>query len=139
MSSYKESILELMYLCSKLSNPVDRVRVTEWIRKLSETAAEQTAHPRLIQEYLDYLKLMCQSVPIYFVEPFKSQPPKKPLVPLAEALGDALAARCPYLPKSGPAAPMVLHRSGDDTASMSVHKDANGEIFCYMSIVPRDV
>lgn len=138
MSSYKESIVELMYLCSKLSNPADRVRVTEWIRRLSETMTEQTAHPKLVQEYLDYLKLMCQSAPVYFVEPFKSHPPKPPLIPLAEALGSIFAAKCPYLPKSGSMAPVLLHKSGDDTATMSVHKDAQGDIFCYMSIVPRD-
>ncbi|XP_053689374.1 uncharacterized protein LOC128738346 [Sabethes cyaneus] len=138
MTSINESIIEVMFLASKITAPTDRVRVTEWIRKLSDTNAEKNSHPKLVSEYLDYLKLLLSSAPIYFVDPFKSYPPKKPLVPLAEALGNALSSKCPFLPPAGPIAPVVLHRSGDDTATVSVLRNPDGEVFCYMAIAPRD-
>nr|XP_019527263.2 uncharacterized protein LOC109399282 [Aedes albopictus] len=139
MSTVKESIIELMFLVSKIGNSGDRVRVTEWIRKLSETAAEADAHPRLVEEYLDYLKLLLSSSPIYFVDPFKRYPPKnRKLVPLAESLGNSLANDCPYLPKTGPLKPILLHRSDDDTAVISVHQNQKGEVTCYMAITPRN-
>ncbi|XP_058464813.1 uncharacterized protein LOC131438666 [Malaya genurostris] len=139
MPTFNESVLELMFLAAKITSPGDRVRVTEWIRKLVETNAEKNTHPKLVEEYLDYLKLLLSSTPIYFVDPFKGYPPKQqPLVPLAEALGIALCSKCPFLPPCGPLAPVVLHRSGDDTATISVHRDPDGEVFCYMAIAPRD-
>ncbi|XP_062549603.1 uncharacterized protein LOC134214208 [Armigeres subalbatus] len=138
MSSINESIIELMYLTSKIGNPGDRVRVTEWIKKLSETATEPDVHPNLVEEYLDYLKLLLSSSPIYFVDPFKSYPPKQQrLVPLAESLGNSLANGCPYLPRSGPVKPILLHRSDDDTAVISVHQNQQGEVMCYMAVTPR--
>ncbi|XP_055536666.1 uncharacterized protein LOC129725178 [Wyeomyia smithii] len=138
MPSFNESLIEVMFLASKIAAPTDRVRVTEWIRKLTETHAEKNTHPRLVEEYLEYLKLLLSSTPIYFVDPFKSYPPKQPLVPLAEALGNSLSSKCPFLPPTGPLAPVVLHRSGDDTATISVHQNPDGEVFCYMAIAPRD-
>ncbi|XP_065086780.1 uncharacterized protein LOC135708606 [Ochlerotatus camptorhynchus] len=136
--SINESIVELMFLASKISSPADRVRVTEWIKKLSETATEADVHSKLVEEYLEYLKMLLSSSPIYFVDPFKNYPPKQKLAPLAESLGNSLANECPYLPRSGPLKPIVLHRSDDDTAVISVNQNQNGEVLCYMAIAPRN-
>ncbi|XP_058814222.1 uncharacterized protein LOC131678242 [Topomyia yanbarensis] len=139
MSSVNESVMELAFLATKITSPGDRVRITEWIRKLVQTHTEENTHPKLVEEYLDYLKLILTSTPIYLVDPFKSYPPKnKPLVPLAEALGNSISKKCPFLPQCGSPAPVVLHRSGDDTATITVNRDPDGEVYCYMAIAPRD-
>ncbi|XP_038113956.1 uncharacterized protein LOC119767955 [Culex quinquefasciatus] len=140
MSSFNQSLVELMFLASKIGTPGERVRVTEWIKRLATESQAEGSHPRLVQEYVEYLKLMLSGSPVYFVEPFATFPPKngQKLLPLAELLGNSLANACPYLPRSGQLAPVVLHSAGDDTSMISVQRDADGEIYCYMAIAPRN-
>ncbi|XP_055603879.1 uncharacterized protein LOC129752113 [Uranotaenia lowii] len=139
MAAINGHLIELIYLAAQIPGPTDRVRVTEWIRKLKDTHSENLAHPRVVPEYLEYLKLLLSQSPIYFVDPFKKLPPKQPgLVPLAEALGNSLADQCPYLPRTGKVAPVLLHRSGNDSASISVQREADGNVVCYMAISPKD-
>ena len=141
MSSFNQSLVEIMFLASKIGTPGERVRITEWIKRLASESQTEGSHPKLVQEYVEYLKLMLSGSPVYFVEPFSTFPPKNPdqrLLPLAELLGNSLASACPYLPRAGALAPVVLHSAGDDTSMISVHRDADGEIYCYMAIAPRN-
>lgn len=69
---------------------VDRVRCSEWARKLSSLPDDNLETSKLRNEYAQFLRIQVRNS--FLHGPFKQPPPENsPLCPLAECLGNMMA------------------------------------------------
>ncbi|KAK7791143.1 hypothetical protein R5R35_008575 [Gryllus longicercus] len=117
-----------------LVSPYDRVRVTEWLRKLHAQPGDSEEAARRRNEYAQLLRIMATRGIVHGI--YMKPPPEGPLPPLAESLGEELRALIPQLPRGGPVAPALMHRSPDGTAFLAAQRAPGGGVLCYMAVTP---
>ena len=134
---FNNALDEIMFLASKLSNPYDRVRTLEWIRKITEHPKKKVRDAQYRNEYVQYLKIVL-SPPANFVKPFNQPPPKTALTPFPELMGNLMSKDCEFLPKTGKLEPVVCHNSEDHRSCVTVKRDPKtGNCYCYMAVMPK--
>nr|CAD7421039.1 unnamed protein product [Timema poppensis] len=122
----------------------NRVRCSEWVRKLSGMRDDDFESARSRNEYLQYLRVMLRAGLLHGM--FKNPPPDTPLPPFAECVvridparepvGNELCSKVPYLPRMGPITPFIMHHSPDSRAYVAAKQIPGGGVFCYMAVTP---
>ncbi|XP_025833818.1 uncharacterized protein LOC108743388 [Agrilus planipennis] len=134
-NEFKDAIRDIAVHAPNLANPYDRVRCSEWARKLASIPDDKIEFSKLRNEYAQFLRIQVRNN--FLHGPFMIPPPDTNLCPLAECLGNMMAQKIPYLPRTGPIAPMLHHRSPDGRAFVSAKQIPGGGVFCYMAVSPE--
>ncbi|XP_022916824.1 uncharacterized protein [Onthophagus taurus] len=117
-----------------LANPYDRVRCSEWVRKLTGIPDDNLETAKLRNEYIQFLRIQVRNK--FLHGPFTKPPPESDLCSLAEHLGNMLASEVPFLQRTGPIMPMLYHKAPDGRAFVSAQQIPNGGVLCYMAVSP---
>ncbi|GJQ73471.1 hypothetical protein Trydic_g13830 [Trypoxylus dichotomus] len=134
-NEFKLAVRDIAYHATFLPNPYDRVRCSEWVRKLAGLRDDDLEIAKLRNEYIQFLRIQVRNR--FLHGPFTIPPPESDnICPLAENLGNMLAKQIPYLPRTGPLAPMLSHHSPDGRAFVSVQQLPGGGVLCYMAVSP---
>lgn len=136
---YKLTLKELSKCTANLNDPIIRVKVIQWIRKLTSIKInENSKFPQNnnLLNYLQYLNIIIKSGFSNLLPPFDVPPHDGDLVPLEEVLVNNMAAQIPELPRAGPIQPVLCHKSEDGRATIEVKKSPEGGVFCYMAVTP---
>lgn len=111
----------------------DRIRCVEWVRKLIGLPNDNFNAIKIRNEYAQFLRIqVCNG---FLHPPFLCEPPLDALVSLPERLGNLMAKHIPHLPRAGPIAPVVQHKSPDGRAYIST-KQIPGGVLCYLAVSP---
>lgn len=95
---------------------------------------------KIRNEYAQLLRIQVRNN--FLHSPFINPPPQqsngKPnqLTPMAECLGQLIAKEIEILPKCGPIAPVIHHKSPDGRAYISIKQIPDGGVLCYMAVSP---
>ncbi|GLV34798.1 hypothetical protein CBL_09279 [Carabus blaptoides fortunei] len=134
-SEFKYALREIALKASNLESPYDRVRCTQWIKKLTQMSDDDLELIRKRNEYAQYLRIQVRNKCLHGI--FKASPPEsRNLASLSENLGNMMSQKIPSLPRVGPLAPMLQHQASDGTAVVAA-KEIDGGVFCYMSVTPK--
>ncbi|XP_014262547.1 uncharacterized protein LOC106674393 [Cimex lectularius] len=138
----KEDITEFQYavreICSKvifLKSHFDRVKVTEWVRKLATIPTTTFEQTKLRNDYIQLLRITVLSGILHGI--FVHNPPSGELPPLAEAVGAEVVRHIPKLAEVGPIAPFMCHKSPDGKAIVSIKKLSDEGVMCYLAVAPE--
>ncbi|KAB0793491.1 hypothetical protein PPYR_13111 [Photinus pyralis] len=135
-NEFKYALRDIAAHAPKLSNPYDRVRCSEWARKLASLPDDNLEACKVKNEYAQFLRIQVRNN--FLHGPFMSPPPETAtLSPLAENLGNMMSQQIPYLPRTGPIAPMLHHGSPDGRAFVSTKQIPGGGVLCYMAVSPE--
>ncbi|KAI5698836.1 hypothetical protein M8J76_001354 [Diaphorina citri] len=134
---FKNAIREISYYAIRLNSEFDRVRCTEWVRKLLSMNDICMEEARIQNQYAQYLKIMVKSGSLYGI--YHKPPPAGPLRPLPEALGTELGRKIPGLPAFGPIDPYICQKSPDGKAFLSIKKIPGHGAYVYMGVNPNGV
>ncbi|XP_017773737.1 PREDICTED: uncharacterized protein LOC108560622 [Nicrophorus vespilloides] len=134
-SEFKFALRDIALHAPSLPNTYDRVRCSEWARKLAGMPDDDLESSKTRNEYIQFLRIQVRNN--FLHGPFLYPPPEnQPLSCLSEHLGNMLSKQIPYLPRTGPIAPMVHHRAPDGRAFISVKQIPGGGVLCYMAVSP---
>lgn len=78
----------------------ERVKLCQWLRKISSLRVDHFETLKMKHEYLMYLKATLQGEYKVLTKPFNEHPPEN-LVPLAEMLSNKTADSIPGVPRAG--------------------------------------
>lgn len=109
----------------------------QWLKRLRDQNDRSLDTCIIRNNYAQALRIMLGQNTAQFCRPFKEPPPEDELTPLLEALTNSMHDVVPDLPKCGPLKPILLHRSADHRAYMSIKRCPEGGIFCYMAVAPE--
>lgn len=133
------------------------MRCVEWCRKLANLQEEDLEAAKIKNEYAQFLRIqVCHK---FLHGPFVNPPPVSgKLCSLSECLGNLMANQVntsphiifknnlflnkfqiPYLPRVGPLAPILHHKSPDGRAYVSAKQVPGGGVFCYMAVSPDGI
>ncbi|CAH1377476.1 hypothetical protein MTP99_018866 [Tenebrio molitor] len=130
---FKNALRDIAQHAHKLDSPFDRVRCAEWVRKLAGLPDDNLEAAKIRNEYAQFLRIqVCNG---FLHCPFLNKPPTNNLISLAERLGDLMSKQIPDLPKAGPIAPVIHHRSPDGRAYVAAKQIAGG-VLCYLAVSP---
>lgn len=82
------------------SNKTERVRMSQWLKKLSEMQSSNRKELFSSNQYLNYLRVTLQGDYQVLTKPFNTSPPDV-LVSLGECLANKVADAIPYVPRAG--------------------------------------
>jgi len=119
-----------------MAPPSDRLNVLQWLRKLDEMNDSIEKEAAMKHDYLQYLRMMLSGDFHILARPFSLTPPEK-LLPFAECLANTTAALIPGVPRVGRLQPVMMHKSEDNRAFMTVRRTDNGSLLCYMAVAPN--
>lgn len=132
---FKLALRDIAAHAPKLNNAYDRVRCSEWVRKLASLPDEDLESAKIRNEYIQFLRIQVRNR--FLHGPFTTPPPDTPaLCPFSEYVGNMMATQIPYLPRTGPIQPMIHHKSPDGRAFVSVRQIPGGGVLCYMAVSP---
>lgn len=83
---------------------IDRVRIAEWIRRLSgspDSSCNSDNWSKIKNEYAQFLRIQMKGSPLRLVSPFTRPVPQHDLPPLAEMLGYITQESVRKFPKTG--------------------------------------
>lgn len=134
---FEDAIKEVTITAATTKDPIDRIMLTEWIKKLIEIPADSLANVVLKNEYIQFLRIALNNKLIY--APFNEFPPEGELISLAKYLGDMVVECYSIFPDGGPIQPILCHKTEDGTATLTIQKCPEGGVFCYMSVAPNNL
>ncbi|XP_063234496.1 uncharacterized protein LOC134537701 [Bacillus rossius redtenbacheri] len=134
---FKNAIKDLAFYAPLMENAFDRVRCSEWTRKLASMSGDDFESAKTRNEYMQYLRIMVRSGQLFFI--FKNPPPDGQLAPFPECVGNEMAKKIPFLPAMGPVQPLIVHQSPDGCAYISTKQVPGGGMFCYMAVTPDGI
>ncbi|EEB13016.1 hypothetical protein Phum_PHUM219200 [Pediculus humanus corporis] len=129
---FKNAIRQIGFSSMNLDNPYDRVRISEWVRKLVAIDDDSCENIKKKNEYIQYLKIQVANSCLQL--PFTKPPPSANLPSLPELLGTLVCEKIPGLPKPGPIAPAIIHKSPDGRAYISIKHVPGDGVLCYMAV-----
>lgn len=136
---FEDAIKEVTITAALIKEPLDRIQITEWIKKLLEIPSDSLANAVLKNEYIQFLRIALNNEIKLIFAPFNEFPPKDDLISLAKYLGDMVVESSSSFPDGGPIQPILCHKTEDSTASLTIQRCSEGGIFCYMSVAPNNL
>lgn len=79
---------------------LDRVKMCQWLKKLSELRNNKLSDLTMKHEYLQYLRVTLQGDLQVLTKPFNEHPPDE-LMPFAECIANKTADLIPGIPRAG--------------------------------------
>lgn len=88
------------HLISHLFHSQERVKLCQWLKKLSELRSDKLEDVKMKHEYMQYLRVSLQGDYKLLTKPFNDAPPDD-LVPFAEMIANKTADSVPGVPRAG--------------------------------------
>lgn len=133
---FENTIKEITITLALIKEPMDRIRITEWIKKLIEIPKNNLTNVVLKNEYIQFLRIALNNKIQLIFAPFNEFPPKGDLISLGKFLGNMVIESSSSFPQGGPIQPIMCHKSEDSTACLTIKECPQGGIFCYMVVAP---
>ncbi|XP_030751581.1 uncharacterized protein LOC115879075 [Sitophilus oryzae] len=131
---FRQALQDISQYIPRLHSPFDRVRCSEWTRKLSSLSDDNLESCKIKNDYAQFLRIQVRNQCLH--GPFEHPPSDKLLPPLAETIGNIMSREIPFLPKMGPINPVLHHKSPDGRAYVSARQIPGGGVLCYMAVSP---
>ncbi|KAE8741553.1 hypothetical protein FOCC_FOCC012938 [Frankliniella occidentalis] len=133
---FQAALHEIAYYAPTLDSPYDRVRLAEWVRRLSLETKLNDLECTLVNPYAQLLRIQVRAG--HLRSPFHVPPNQGNIPPLAVTLSKEVLAAVPTLPTPGPTAPFMCRKSKDGHAYVSARQIPGKGVLCYLAVSTED-
>ncbi|KAK3907940.1 Major DNA-binding protein [Frankliniella fusca] len=133
---FQYALHEIAYYAPTLDSPYDRVRLAEWVRRLSLEAKLHDFQCNVVNPYAQLLRIQVRAGRLR--SPFHVPPNQGDVPALAVTLSKEILASVPSLPTPGPTAPFMCRKSKDGHAYVSARQIPGKGVLCYLAVSTGD-